>query len=56
LLETDGPYLTPDPYRGTRNEPVYTNNIAAKIAQLLDISKNDISELTTSNAKHLFNI
>ena len=55
VLETDGPYLTPHPYRGTRNEPKYTNEIAQKIADILDMSKDEVETLTTLNAKKLFN-
>jgi TatD DNase family protein len=54
LIETDGPYLTPHPYRGTRNEPKYTNEVAKKMAELLDISKDSIIDLTTHNAYKLF--
>lgn len=54
LIETDGPYLTPHPYRGTRNEPIYTNNIAAKISEILNKPKKEIENLTTNNAKALF--
>ena len=54
LIETDGPYLTPTPYRGSRNEPIYTNEIAQKIADILSKDKNEIEELTTFNAKKLF--
>jgi len=54
LIETDGPYLTPHPHRGKRNEPYYTVFIADKMAELLDISRDEIEELTTTNAKKLF--
>jgi TatD DNase family protein len=54
LIETDGPYLTPHPFRGTRNEPKYTNNIAEKVSEILKKSKKDIENLTTKNAKALF--
>ena len=54
LIETDSPYLTPHPFRGKRNEPKYTNEIADKIAEILSKSKNSIEDLTTSNAKKLF--
>ncbi|MBU1658378.1 TatD family hydrolase [bacterium] len=56
LIETDGPYLTPMPYRGQRNEPLYTRYIVDKMAELLEISTQDINEITTENAKRLFNI
>lgn len=55
LIETDGPYLTPHPFRGTRNEPKYTNNVAQKMAEILELSKVEIENLTTKNAKILFN-
>lgn len=55
LIETDAPYLTPHPYRGIRNEPYYTVFVAEKMAQLLDISIDEIEALTTNNAKKLFN-
>jgi len=56
LVETDGPYLTPHPYRGKRNEPMYTTFVVEKIAQLLDLSTEKITEITTKNAMILFNI
>jgi TatD DNase family protein len=55
LIETDGPYLTPHPYRGTRNEPKYTNEVASKMAELLNINRYKIEDLTTLNANRLFN-
>ena len=54
ILETDGPYLTPHPYRGQRNEPKYTKNVAIKIAELLNISTEEVEKLTTDNTKKLF--
>ncbi len=54
LIETDAPYLTPHPYRGIRNEPYYTVYVADKMAELLDLSKVEIEDLTTKNAKKLF--
>jgi len=54
LLETDGPYLTPHPFRGKRNEPVYTNHVADKISELLKIPKKELAEITTTNAITLF--
>ncbi len=56
LIETDGPYLTPTPHRGQRNEPFYTTIVASKMAELLNISEENIKELTTENAKKLFHI
>ncbi len=56
LLETDAPFLTPEPNRGTRNEPKYIPLIAKKIAELQHISLNRIEEQTTNNARSLFQI
>ncbi len=55
LLETDGPYLAPVPYRGKRNEPVYTLFIAEAIARLRETSLEDIADNTSANACQLFN-
>ncbi len=54
IVETDGPYLTPHPFRGQRNEPKYTINIVQKISEILDISFESTKILTTTNAKNLF--
>ncbi|MDA7816785.1 TatD family hydrolase [Sulfurimonas sp.] len=56
LIETDGPYLTPTPHRGERNEPLYTTFVADKMSELLDIELDEIKKTTTSNALKLFNI
>jgi len=54
IVETDGPYLTPHPFRGQRNEPKYTNNVVEKISELLSFTKEETENLTTNNAKKLF--
>jgi len=56
LIETDGPYLTPTPHRGERNEPLYTRLVAQKISELLGMSPKEVKNLTTQNALRLFNI
>ncbi len=56
LIETDAPYLTPAPFRGTRNEPSYCSHIGSKMAEILDVSEENINEITTKNALKLFNI
>ena len=56
LIETDAPYLTPEPFRGKRNEPAYLVHIARKIAQIRGISIEDLARITTLNAKRLFGI
>lgn len=54
LLETDAPYLTPVPYRGKRNSPKYLKYIAQEIADLRGISFEEVKEVTTQNAKRIF--
>ena len=56
LIETDAPYLTPEPFRGKRNEPAYLVHTAARIAELRGISLQDIARITTLNSKRLFSI
>lgn len=54
LLETDSPYLTPSPYRGTLNSPKYIPIIASAIADIKGVSKTDVLRVTTSNAEAVF--
>jgi TatD DNase family protein len=56
LIETDCPYLTPEPYRGKRNESGYVWYVAEKIAELKNISFEQLAQITTENAKKLFHI
>ena len=56
ILETDSPYLTPTPYRGSRNESAYIPLIAEKIAGLKGIDVSEVAEVTTASARRLFNI
>ncbi|MBQ7984877.1 MAG: TatD family hydrolase, partial [Bacteroidales bacterium] len=51
--ETDAPYLAPAPFRGSRNEPSYIPYIAAKIAEIKDISVQQVTVQTTENALNL---
>lgn len=55
LIETDCPYLTP-PQEQDRNEPIYVKHVAEKIAQLKGLTFEEISKMTTENAKQLFRI
>lgn len=55
VLETDAPYLPPVPYRGKRNEPSYLPLIAARVAELVNLSVEEVAEITTQNARKLFN-
>lgn len=56
LTETDSPYLTPSPHRGTRNESSYIPIIARKIAEVKGISLEKVAETTTDNAFKLFRL
>lgn len=56
LLETDSPYLTPEPYRGKKNEPQYLPFIARHVSRILDMGYEDVVELTTNNAFRCFGI
>ncbi|GAB6191486.1 TatD family hydrolase [Desulfocastanea catecholica] len=54
VLETDGPFLAPHPYRGKRNEPAYLLYTAKKIAELRKIDIEQLARQTTANAENLF--
>ena len=54
VLETDGPYLAPVPYRGKRNEPAYIDIVAQKIGDILHVSKEAVIEQTNANSRTLF--
>ncbi|MFA5501833.1 MAG: TatD family hydrolase [Sulfurovaceae bacterium] len=56
LIETDAPYLTPHPHRGERNEPGYCTFVADKMADLSEMSVDDVAAITTGNAHKLFGI
>ena len=56
LIETDGPYLTPHPHRGERNEPAYCTLVAEKMAELSQVSVEEIMQTTTLNCKTLFHL
>jgi TatD DNase family protein len=56
MIETDSPYLTPEPFRGKRNESLYVKYICEKIAQIKGIDISEAAEATTKNAKEYFKI
>jgi len=56
LVETDAPYLTPQPYRGRRNEPAYTTYVVKKIAEIKSKTFTEVAEKTYKNTKELFGI
>lgn len=56
LVETDGPFLTPTPHRGKRNEPAYIPLIVERLAYLRRISPEEMGKITTNNAMRLFEL
>ena len=56
LLETDSPYLTPEPYRGKRNEPANLVHIAEAVAAVRGVTVADLAEKTGQNADRLFDL
>ena len=56
LIETDSPYLAPEPHRGTRNDSRNVKYMAQKIAQVKEINNETIAKITYENAKRIFNI
>ena len=56
VLETDSPYLTPEPHRGEMNESKYIPLVAEKIAQIKGISLSEVERITTDNAKRVFDL
>lgn len=56
VLETDAPYLTPHPHRGKRNETAYTALVAEKLAAVFDLDIDEVAEMTTANARLLFQL
>ena len=56
VVETDCPYLTPVPFRGKRNEPLYVEYVAHKIAEIKEITLKEVAEVTTQNARNLFDL
>ena len=56
ILETDSPYLTPEPYRGTKHEPKRILDIAKFLCNLYNISLAELAKITNDNIKDIFNI
>jgi len=56
LIETDCPYLAPEPRRGKRNEPVYVKYVAERVAELRGITLEELTFATSSNARELFGL
>ena len=56
IVETDAPYLAPVPYRGKRNESSYTIKVVEKLAEIFEMSAEEVGNATTQNAQKLFGI
>ncbi len=56
LVETDAPFLTPEPFRGKRNEPAYVRYTAEKLAQVKKIPFETVAEVTTENALRVYRL
>jgi TatD DNase family protein len=54
LIETDSPYLAPIPNRGKRNEPAFVSHVAEVLANLKDVSLDEVSKITSNNFFTLF--
>lgn len=56
VLETDSPYLAPVPYRGKRNESSYLKLVANKLAEIYNLTPDDVAAITTENSREIFKI
>jgi len=56
LIETDAPFLTPEPFRGKRNEPSFVKYTAKKIAELKRVSFENVAEITSDNALKVYRL
>ncbi len=56
VVETDSPYLSPNPYRGKRNESSYIVNVVQKLAEIYQLSFEEMARITTENSKDIFGI
>jgi len=56
VVETDAPYLAPEPHRGTRNEPAYVRHVADTLARAKDVPIADVERITTANARRIYGL
>ena len=56
MIETDSPYMTPEPYRGQRNEPLLVQYVAGRIAEIKGLKLERVAEVTTANARMFFGV
>ena len=56
MVETDCPYVSPVPFRGKRNMPLYVKYVVKRISEIKEVSESEVAKITTKNAKELFKI
>jgi TatD DNase family protein len=56
VIETDCPFMAPEPYRGKRNYPGYLGRMADKLAEIKGLTREEVEHITTQNAKRLYRI
>jgi TatD DNase family protein len=56
LIETDSPYLAPQPYRGKRNEPAYVAEVAKVLASVRDLEAEEFAAMTAENFRRFFQL
>lgn len=56
MIETDTPYMTPEPYRGQRNEPILVQYVAKRIAEIKNLKIEKVAEITSATARNFFRI
>ena len=56
VLETDSPYLAPVPFKGKRNESSYVFHVANRVAEILNLTTEEVARATTENAVNLFKL
>ena len=56
VLETDSPYLSPVPFRGKRNESSYVRHVANRVAEILNLTTEEVAQVTTENSVNLFKL
>jgi len=56
VVETDSPYLAPEPHRGDRNEPAYVRDVARRLAEIKEVSMEEVERVTTANAREIYDL